>query len=189
MLMAAGAGTRFGSNKLLYPVEGGAMIEHAFAALPPSLFWRACVVSRYPEILNMAERRGYLAVPNHQAEEGQSASIRTGLAELVDMDGVLFAVCDQPFLRRESVARLMKAFEAEPGCIHALSWRGLRGSPTIFPASLFPELFSLTGEARGGKVIANHRELLRLVEAGSPCELRDVDKPDDLIRGRTIGNV
>ena len=35
VLMAAGAGRRFGGNKLLYPVEGVPLIDRAMAALPP----------------------------------------------------------------------------------------------------------------------------------------------------------
>ena len=54
VLMASGAGSRFGSNKLLHPVEGRPLIQRAFAALPAALFDRAVVVSRYPEILSLA---------------------------------------------------------------------------------------------------------------------------------------
>lgn len=181
VLMASGAAVRFGSNKLLCPVDGVPMIRRVFDALPPSMFWRASVVSCYPEILALAAQCGYHAVMNSQAQEGQSASIRLGLADLADMDGVLFGVCDQPFLRRESTARLLEAFCAEPECICSLSWRGQRGSPVVFPAKLFPELMALTGEMRGGAVVNAHPELLRLVEADLPWELRDVDRPDDLI--------
>ena len=38
VLMASGAGRRFGSNKLLYPVEGVPMIERVMAAVPAELF-------------------------------------------------------------------------------------------------------------------------------------------------------
>ena len=102
VLMASGAGRRFGGNKLLHPVDGVPMILRAFAAVPAELFVRACVVSCYPEILTMAGERGYLPVPNPDADQGQSASVRLGLAELLEMDGVLFCVCDQPWLRRGS---------------------------------------------------------------------------------------
>ena len=37
VLMASGAGSRFGSNKLLHPVEGRPLIQRAFAALPAAL--------------------------------------------------------------------------------------------------------------------------------------------------------
>ena len=173
--MASGSAVRFGSNKLLYPVDGVPMVERAFSAVPPELFARACVVSCYPEILALAEKRGYLPVPNPEAVQGQSASVRLGLAELAELDGALFSVCDQPWLRRDSVERLLAEFDSHPGCICALSWRGVRGSPAVFPPDLFPELLALTGDRGGGGVIRAHRDRLRLVEASASTELQDLD--------------
>lgn len=176
VLMASGAGRRFGGNKLLCPVDGVPMIGRAMDAAPPALFHRACVVSCYPEILALAGERGYVPVPNPQAAQGQSASVRLGLSALLDMDGVLFCVCDQPWLRRHSVARLLEEFAAHPDAICSLSWRGGRGSPSVFPRDLFPELLALTGDRGGGGIVWANAHRLRLVEAGGPEELRDVDE-------------
>lgn len=175
VLMASGAGARFGSNKLLYPIGGVPMVERAFAAVPSGLFHRACVVSCYPKILAKAEERGYQAIFNTRASEGQSASVRLGLSALQDMEGALFCVCDQPWLRQDSVERLLADFVAHPNCICALSWKGVRGSPVVFPSDLFPDLLALTGDRGGGGVIRANGKRLRLVEASSPEELQDVD--------------
>jgi len=145
-------------------------------------------VSCYPEILTLAAEQGYRPILNHQAEEGQSASIRLGLAGLTDMDGVLFSVCDQPYLRRSSVVRLLEAFSDCPDRICALSWQGRRGNPVVFPSALFPALLSLRGERRGGAVIQANQSLLRLVEADSSRELQDVDTPMDLVKSSLQNN-
>lgn len=180
VLMASGFGRRFGENKLLYPVDGVPMAERAFRALPPALFDRAVVVSACPEVLALADAAGYQSVFNPGAAEGKSASVRLGLARLTDMDGALFAVCDQPWLRRESVERLLAGFTAHPDAICALSFAGRRGNPMVFPRALFPELLALTGEQGGGAVLRAHPQLLRLTEAASEQELRDVDTRGDL---------
>ena len=180
VLMASGAGRRFGGNKLLHPVEGIPMMERVLAAVPAELFIRACVVSCYPDILVLAGERGYLPVPNPDAAQGQSASVRLGLSRLTDLDGVMFCVCDQPWLRRSSVERLLADFSAHPDHICSLSWKGERGSPAVFPRDLFPELLALTGDRGGGGVIRAHRDRLRLVEAYRSEELQDMDTPFDL---------
>jgi len=182
VLMASGAAVRFGSNKLFHPVDGVPMIRRAFSAVPACLFETAHVVSCFPEILALAAEQGYRPIRNPQAEEGQSASIRLGLAGLTDMDGVLFSVCDQPYLRRSSVVRLLETFSDCPDRICALSWQGRRGSPVVFPSVLFPALLTLRGERRGGAVIQANQSLLHLVEADTSRELQDVDTPMDLVK-------
>lgn len=180
VLMASGFGARFGGNKLLQEVNGVPMIRKTFSALPAALFDRAVVVSSYPEILDLAKERKYQPLPNPQAAEGQSASIRLGLAELLDMDGVLFAVCDQPWLMRKSVKRLLEAFTLFPDKICTLSWQGKRGNPVIFPSEFFSQLLSLTGDRGGAKIIQANPHRLYLVKVGRGIELRDVDVLSDL---------
>lgn len=183
MLLASGFGRRFGQNKLLAPVEGTPLYRRAFAALPSARFARAAVVSACPEILSAAAAAGYLALPNRGAAEGVAASVRLGLSVMGGLDGVLFSVCDQPWLTADSVGRLLGAFAASPRSAVALAWRGRRGSPVIFPAALFPELAALTGDTGGSAVLRAHPERLVTVEAGTARELWDVDTPADLAGG------
>ena len=178
--MASGFGRRFGSNKLLAEVDGVPLYHRAMAALAPAEFDRAVVCSPYPQILAAGERFGFLPLYNGGAAEGISASTRLGLARMSDLDGVLFAVCDQPWLTTKSIIRLKKSFLESPDAIYALSWQGRRGNPVVFPADLFGELAALTGDTGGGAVIRRHPERLRLVEAFSPNELLDVDNPEAL---------
>ena len=189
-------GAQTGEMELLYDFElmeqgghikgwrlGGKQMEQvarAMAALAPAEFDRAVVCSPYPQILAAGERFGFLPLYNGGAAEGISASIRLGLARMSDLDGVLFAVCDQPSLTTKSIIRLKKSFLESPDAIYALSWQGRRGNPVVFPADLFGELAALTGDTGGGAVIRRHPERLRLVEAFSPNELLDVDNPEAL---------
>ena len=187
MLLASGSGRRFGGNKLLAPVEGVPLIARTMDALPAALFARAVVCTSYPEILALAEARGYLALENTRAAEGISASIRLGLSAPGEVDGALFAVCDQPFLKTDSILRLIDTFAESPGSICALAWGGARGNPVVFPRDLFPELLALSGDTGGGAVLRAHRDRLRLVEASSPRELWDIDTMEDLLTEKEPG--
>ena len=98
----------------------------------------------------------------------------------MDLDGILFGVCDQPWLTPESVNALLEAFQSHPDRIYSLCYGERRGNPALFPSALFPELLALTGDTGGGQVIRRHKELLHLVSATHPRELFDIDRPEDL---------
>lgn len=177
VLLASGLSRRYGSNKLLVEVDGIPLYRRAFQALPPALFHRAAVVSCYEEILAAAELAGYLPIRNPNPEEGQSSSLRLGLAAVASgSDAVLFSVCDQPRLTRTTVQALIDGWRWEPECLTALCHRGRRGSPVIFPARFYPELMALRGDVGGSPVLKAHPESVRTVEAPEE-ELEDMDRP------------
>ena len=180
VLMASGAAVRFGSNKLLTQLEGKPLFRYAMETYSAVPFDRRVVVSRYAEILEAAPQYGFVPLPNSEAQEGVAASVRLGTLASGPMDGLLFAVCDQPWLTPASVERLLDAFRQNPHKICSLAWEGNRGNPAIFPKELFGELTTLSGDAGGGKVIRRHPELLLLVPAHRAHELSDVDTPEDL---------
>ena len=182
VLLASGAGRRFGGNKLLAPVEGVPLCRRAMAALAGAGLDRLALCSPYPEVLELGAALGFAPMFNPRAAEGVSASIRLGLSAMDGMDGALFSVCDQPWLTTESIIRLKNAFLESKAAVCALAWKGKRGNPAIFPADLFGELAALTGDAGGSGVLRAHPDRLRLVEAASPRELLDVDTPEDLTR-------
>lgn len=177
ILLASGYGRRYGGNKLLTLWEGVPLYRRAFAALPPHLFSPAVVTSQYGEILTAAGKAGYLPLLNCHPWEGVAAGIRLGLQAAWRSDGALFAVCDQPNLKTNSIINLINSFLKSPERIHALGWLGKKGNPVIFPKSLYSELMALSGDTGGSAVIRAHRELLTLTEAGDPAELIDVDRP------------
>ncbi len=182
ILLASGVGARFGGNKLVRKVEGETLAARALRTFPAALFVRRVLTSRYPEILAMGAAEGWEPRFNPDADEGIAAGIRLGMADMEGMDGVLFAVCDQPWLTRASVRRLAAAFAERPDRITALGWRGKRGNPVIFPRDLFPDLKALAGDTGGSAVIARNLPRLVTVEAGEARELWDVDTPEDLDR-------
>lgn len=173
VLMAAGQSRRFGGDKLRAVLEGETLLERALEAVPEEEFCRVVVVGR-GEVLERGAAYGFEAVENSRPEEGLSRTVRLGLERLLDCDGVLFQVADQPRLRRETVAALTALWRAHPDKIVGLSHRGIRGNPCLFPHRFFRELLQLEGDTGGGKVIRAHTEDLLTMEAPEE-ELFDVD--------------
>ena len=182
VLLAAGAGKRFGGNKLTAQVHGKPMylwamenIEEMKTELP------AVVVTGPPEIVSAAEAKGMIAIFNGQPELGISLSIRLGIEAVIQedrkVDGILFMVCDQPWLEKTTLVRLMSEFD---GGILALSYGERRGNPVIFSREYLKELSELSGDIGGRQVMARHRENVRFLEVNDEKELQDIDKREQI---------
>ena len=174
VVMAAGNARRYGNNKLAAQLRGRSLILRALEAVPAEQFDTVVVVTQYPEIMRLAAEFHFAAVLNEHPEYGISHTIQLGLTGLRDCGGVLFQVSDQPLLRRESVAELVRLWKRSPESIAAVGHNGVRGNPCLFPARFFPELMELQEDHGGNTVIRRHEEFLVLAEAGAE-ELTDVD--------------
>lgn len=186
ILLAAGSARRFGSNKLLRPLNGKPLFAHGLAALLAAAKMRPAadvtVVSRTPEILAAARAAGAKAVESPLSEQGLSFTIKAALdalEPLAEGDYLLFAVADQPYLTAASVAALLEK-AAPPTRGATLCFGEKVGSPTLFSASLAQDLRALEGDRGGRSVLrALGGECLR-VQAESARELEDIDLPEQL---------
>ena len=179
--MAAGNARRFGENKLAARFQGKSLIRRTLEAVPGEVFDTVTVVTQYPEITELAKEFHFAAIRNEHPDYGISHTIKLGLTELRDCDGVLFLVSDQPLLRRESVAELAELWKQQPDKIAALGHDGVRGNPCLFPARFFPELLELREDRGGNAVIRRHEDDLILLEVDG-AELYDVDTAQALER-------
>ena len=180
VLMAAGSSSRFGRDKLAYPIDGKPMLLHAlelYAGLADRFCVRVAVLK--PDAgarREAALRMGFRVAENPNAHEGMATSVVLGTvaASEADPDGILYAVGDQPRVKPETVLRLLERFEQDPTRIVAPIANDKRGNPVLFPKSLIPELLALSGDVGGSRVIAKHPELLTTVPATLE-ELTDID--------------
>ena len=181
VLLAAGLGKRFGGGKLLHEVDGEPMIQRAMRLYGELDFSaRVCVTrAEEDEIQRLARESGFPVAINPNPERGVGTSVSIATSAVLEsepkLDGILYAVADQPYLSQESVNQLLNAFEAHPQDIVSLGFGGRRGNPAIFPAEYFTELCALKEDIGGGAVIKRHPERLRIVEAGAAQELQDID--------------
>jgi len=175
LVLAAGAGTRFGSDsKLLAELDGRPLVEWAVAAqcAVPALE-RVVVVfgARAPEILERVQLGRAEHVVCEDWESGQAASLRCGLGALAGASKVIVTLGDEPRITSAVVA----LFVAAPARTRAV-YDGCPGHPVVLGPEQISELMSLRGDHGA-------RDLLRggpVIEAGHLCSGRDVDTPDDL---------
>lgn len=179
VIMAAGAGTRFGGGKLLAAFQGIPLYSRVLDSVPQDVFQKVAVVTAIAPMLEAARARGFVPVVNDRPELGVSRTIRLGLEAMGRCDGVMFLAADQPLLRAQTVQQLAKEFEAHPDCIVAPAARGKRGGPCTFPAEFYPALLALTGDRGGAGILKLHPDRLRLMEVAE-AELWDADTPEAL---------
>ena len=181
VLLAAGAGKRFGGGKLLNEIDGEPMIARAMRLYGAFDFAARICVTRTEagEIQQRALESGFPVAINPDPARGVGTSVAIAteaiLAQEPMLDGILYAVADQPYLMKESVEQLLAAFEAHPHDIVSLAFGERRGNPAVFPAEFYPELCALKQDVGGGAVIKRHPERLFLVQAGNARELDDID--------------
>ena len=178
VVLAAGAGTRFGGDKLTAPVNGSPIIEYILDILPSRLFHRVVVVSAHPAIITAAQRHGFGLAYNDRPELGVSRSIRLGLEPMADTDACMFCVADQPLLRRETLAGMLDVYERNT--ILMVSHHSQSGNPVIYPSALYGELQRLSGEESGKTVACHHESMLRLYHLAEAVQLMDIDTREDL---------
>lgn len=178
VLMAAGSGSRFGGGKLEAALDGKTLLERALTAIPDGMFAKVVLVTA-PALAEKAAGYPVEVCVNDRPEDGLSRTIRLGTERLLDCDGILYVVSDQPLLTPSTVGRIVSAWRQQPDRIAAACHGGRRGNPCLFPKKLFGELCSLTGDTGGSTIIKAHPELLLPVETDER-ELTDVDTPEAL---------
>jgi molybdenum cofactor cytidylyltransferase len=188
IVLAAGAGTRFGSAKQLAELEGRPLLEHAIRAMTASPVGRVVVVlgSGAEEIVAGVDLHGAEAVVCERWEEGQSASLASGLAELADCEAVVVILGDQPRVSPDAIRRVMAARREGASAVRA-TYRGAPGHPVLLERQLFERMRDVTGDhgARNLLISVHTREV--------PCDDlgggEDVDTPAQLDALRAGGPV
>lgn len=151
--MASGFGRRFGSNKLLYELQGRPLYQWGFVHLQEAaavLKAQLIVVSSYGEILDWCKKQQALVVLNQESREGMAASLRLGVAAAGNAEAYAFFVADQPYLTAETILKFLQGFTASGCRCGCFNCGGVDGSPAVFAAVYRQQLLGLKGD-RGAR--------------------------------------
>jgi molybdenum cofactor cytidylyltransferase len=187
IVLAAGAGTRFGGSKQLADLNGRPLLEHALRAMASSPVGRVVLVlgSGAEDVLVAIDLQGAEPVLCERWEEGQSASLACGLAELAEAEAVVVTLGDQPRVSAEAIARVLAA-RGDTSAVQA-TYGGRPGHPVLLEHELFERMRDVTGDhgVRHLLMSAAPREV--------PCDDlgggEDVDTRDELDALRAGGPV
>jgi molybdenum cofactor cytidylyltransferase len=190
VVLAAGAGARFGGGKLLAPYMAGVLLDGALAAAFAAPVRSVTVVTgaeegrvaqaaiRLADRLGLHDRLRMVHAADHAL--GMAHSLRMGIAGLPqDTAGAFIFLGDMPRVPREILQPMAEAVWAGAQAA-APVFQGRRGNPVLLAQALFPQVLALSGDAGARAVLQDLGPRLALVEAPDDGVLYDVDQPSDL---------
>lgn len=193
IVLAAGAGRRFGGRKLAAIFEGRPLIagalDAAFAAPARGVFLAtdgdpelAGIARDHARALGREDDLRVLAVA--RAVEGMGASLATAIQALpIDAGGAFVFLGDMPRVPA-GVPRALAAALDQTHDVAAPCFDGRRGHPVLFGRAHFPALRTLGGDVGAQGVLAAAGSRVALIESPDAGVLFDVDRPEDLGRPR-----
>ena len=189
VVLAAGAGARFGGGKLMAPWREGVLLDGALAAAFAAPV-RSVIVTwgADPHIPTAAEafagRIGETPrlrlVHAKRSGEGMAYSLQAAIEALPGKsNGAFVFLGDMPRVPLAITAQLAQAVVAGAPAA-APQFRGQRGHPVLFGAALFPALLALSGDRGAASVLRGLGPALALIAAPDDGVLFDVDRLSDL---------
>lgn len=173
VVLAAGAGTRFGGPKIL--AEDGGWLRGAVAALRDG-GCDAVLVTMGAAVIDPPA--GVRRVVVQDWAEGMSASVRAALEVALEQQAeqVLLHLVDLPDVGAEVVARVLARAGGATSVLARAAYQGMPGHPVLIGRDHFSAMGAHLAGDQGGRGYLVGRPELALIECGDLAGGRDVDR-------------
>lgn len=183
VILAAGESKRMGAPKQLLTFDNKLLINKVIdIAISTHLKPVVLVLGAFKAKIEANILHDEISiVENINWNEGMASSVRIGLEKLIEIspkiEGVIFMVCDQPFVTKEVIEELINV-QVETGFEAAASrYNGKIGTPALLLKSHFNALFQLKGDTGARKILLENSEKVAIVDFDAG--IFDIDTPED----------
>lgn len=195
LLLAAGASTRMGTQKLLLPLGEstvvGASLDAALAAGPAQVLVVTGCDAAGVEAACRTPSRGQAVRFSFNPDwaSGMLSSVRAGLSGLdPTLDGFFVALGDMPFIPPEVYRRLGAAFREAPDRYVLPTYGGQRGHPVLFPMSVAGQADQPPSDTGLRALLQRFPERVLALPVTAPGVCMDLDTPAQYEAARIPGN-
>lgn len=181
LILAGGAGQRFGGGKLLADLAGAPVIRRVAESVVQGGFDEVLVVTGADDAAVQAALDGLAVGVLHapQWAEGMAATLREGIGALApDTNGVFVFLGDMPLVPVGLCAELA-ALAEQAGYAARPRVSGKPGHPAAFIRAAFADLMALEGDT-GANALLRQRRDVAYIETADTGALLDIDTPGDL---------
>ena len=183
-ILAAGESRRMGEPKALVSVQGLTFVEHLFAAtrLPRVGITRIILGAHAAEISAKLKFDPAMIVVNPDWPSGQLSSIHAAIRSLPadTTDGIILCPVDHPLVSRHLISALIAQFDSSRKAIALPTYRGKRGHPVIFRATLYDELLAASPGVGARQVVWAHSQEIQEVPTEEEGVVLNLNDPESL---------
>ena len=181
LLLAAGAGRRFGGPKALVEYDGEPLVQRAVRNLAEAgcASVRVVLGAAAPQVRELLPPEAVPVLAEHW-QDGMGESLKAGLESLTDEPAaaVLVHLVDLPWVPAAALARIAGA-AADDAVVRA-AYQGIPGHPVLFGRLWWAEIATSAHGDHGARDWLRGRADIRLIECGDLGSGSDVDRPGDL---------
>jgi CTP:molybdopterin cytidylyltransferase MocA len=178
LILAAGAGTRFGDEtKQLADLHGRPLLAYALEAMTRALDRVVVVLGHDAEAIR--ERIDFGAAEVVVCQDwalGQGFSLRHGVEALAGAEAVAITLGDQPFITPQVISGALDELEGYEA-VRAV-YDGVPGHPVVLGPRVLRAVGELEGDAGARELLARFR--VRNWEAGHLASATDIDTQEEL---------
>src|SRR5271169_5565751 len=193
IVLAAGRSTRMGEAKQLLRLGESTVLGQTLenvrgAGVDEIVLVLGFSAQTIREQLPISVTEGLKIVVNQAYEQGMASSLREGISALdPQTEAALVVLADQPFIRPETLNRLIEEHRRTHAQIVIPMYKGFRGNPVLLDRSVFPEVMALDGDIGCRAIFGSHLEGIVKVEVGDVGILLDLDSKEDFERLKHFG--
>jgi CTP:molybdopterin cytidylyltransferase MocA len=179
LILAAGAGRRFGGTKQLAELRGRPLLEYAIESmlavevLDPVIVVLGHAADRILDSVDFGDAEVVIC---SEWERGQASSLRRGIAALCDADAAVVTLGDQPFITPQVIAGALDELDGYDA-LRAV-YDGRPGHPVVLSRTVMDAAASLEGDVGARDLLARFR--VKRWEASHLASAVDVDTREEL---------